>query len=759
MHSAARTLSGLGLAAALGLPAAVTAQQLWNIEEVAAQPGPPILMDGVAVSAAAAGAPTAEAATVQVAFDYLRLGMGYLEFPLPDGSMIAAENAVFEDRGDGNLMWTGEVPGAGYESVVLTVQDGHLVGWFGEPGGPKYVVYAGPDGRGSLAEEVGPTGDWCGAGEGAGRDLVRDAAAASHRPTAVASPSSDDRLDILVIYPEETEHYWRVIGGPAVGVRQLGDYLNMAFRNGEILTTANLIPVRWDPKLAHHPTTSGWHYEKPFSASSSVAARQWQWEFRSSAAVDVLRTRHRPDLVHFIPDLGGAAGLRMDLDPEVYYGYSVPSPSVFAHEIGHNLGGDHEPVTFGDRFQKVQSEAFRPYMFGHTDLTSCAKREGYYDALFCPRTIMSYGQDLWDDPNRFATEEPFYSSVRHKPNGWTIGVSGTSEVERVFHETVPVASVSGEAPWRAEQYPRRVTVVRWTGHDTVRVDWSEDWRSQHSGSVDLALAEGANDSYRWVWDWEGNSNGPPRHEKYSDPNVTPIVRAGGVQVGVEISGLRPGGGYRMAVRGPYYRWVAEGEPLIESLASDVFVLKPRGRASGAPAAASQVGARVTGSDSVRLHWRDNSGFEDGYEVWYRKWSGEEPDEAWSRYGDPLPARTRHVEVGLAAEEEIQVTDGYYDSEKRVLVEGARAMRGRYSFVVVAYNDKGWNASETFDLEFMPGPHLEPTTAGEVTDCITWSRPTGIDLDGYQVDACLETPDGARRRAWDYQLDADQSGLL
>ncbi len=72
----------LGLLAAIGLPTAAAAHQLWNIEEVAAQPVPSIVVDGVAVSAAAAGAPTAEAATVQVAFDYLRIGMGYLELPL-----------------------------------------------------------------------------------------------------------------------------------------------------------------------------------------------------------------------------------------------------------------------------------------------------------------------------------------------------------------------------------------------------------------------------------------------------------------------------------------------------------------------------------------------------------------------------------------------------------------------------------------------------------------------------------------------------
>ena len=54
---------------------------------------------------------------------------------------MEAENAVFEDRGNGNLLWTGEVSGTGYESVLFTLQDGHLVGWFGEPGGPKYLVH------------------------------------------------------------------------------------------------------------------------------------------------------------------------------------------------------------------------------------------------------------------------------------------------------------------------------------------------------------------------------------------------------------------------------------------------------------------------------------------------------------------------------------------------------------------------------------------------------------------------------------------
>jgi len=46
------------------------------------------------------------------------------------------------------------------------------------------------------------------------------------------------------------------------------------------------------------------------------------------------------------PEAAGAASLRASLDPYVLTGWSWPTGHVFAHEIGHNLGGHHEPVTF-----------------------------------------------------------------------------------------------------------------------------------------------------------------------------------------------------------------------------------------------------------------------------------------------------------------------------------------------------------------------------------------------------------------------------
>ena len=760
-------------------PAAANAQQLWSVGEVnRASDGPAVVMEGVAVDAGLAGpggaAPPRVSAEVQVTYDYLRLGFGFLELPLPDGSVIEAENAVFEDRGDGNLMWTGEVPGAGYESVVFTVQDGHLVGWFGEPGGPKYVVHAGPDGRGTVAEEAGPAGDWCGVGSGpdelpglageaasvarGGPGAPERLAAAPHGavaadpPRSVASEANGNSLDILVLYTTGTERFWRVIGGPTVGIRQLGDYLNMVFRNGEIPATANLIGVRWDPELFNHPRLQGGHFVDRSGLSP------WHSAFASSPGTARLRERYEPDLIHFVPEVGtgsaaGRAGLRVDRGDSyrrVYTGWSTPWPVVFAHEIGHNLGGQHEPATFGNRFAESQARGSWPYRFAHTDMTSCAKREGWGDTLVCPATAISYGQDTWADVRRSASTEPFYSSVRHRPNGWTIGVSGTSEVERLFHETVPLAVRDSEVVPLPREWPGRIS-ARWIGRDTVRVTWSEEYRPGGGAVIGVASKEGANDIFSWEYASGGASTALTED---SAGNVTLLLEEDGSALGVDVAGLQPGGGHTLALQ----RWWYFVDGLLTpQLLSNPVGLDPHRPGKDAPAAPSGLAADVTGPDSLRLRWRDNSNNEAGFEVWGRKWSGEEPEKVWRRYGGRLPAGNRSADVrGLAAEEEIRLADGYWDDEGN-RVEAVDAMRGRYSFVVVAYNDIGFSASETFHFEFVPGPYPKPTASGEVTQCN--HRVTGVDLDGFDVWACVETPDGARRRAWDYGLDADQSGLL
>ena len=476
------------LALHLAGAAAASAQRLWSIEEVSPRPTPAPPMDGVGSIPTAAGVAgsVVKTASVNVEFDYLRLGFGHLELPLPDGSVVEADNTVFEDRGGGNLLWTGEVAGAGYESVLLTVQDGFLIGQFGEPGGPRYAVHAEPNGRGSLAVDVGPVGDWCGVKpaslnvQGRGGSSVADALESS------ALESNHNRLEILALYPERTVQHLRGVGGPTVLIQHSSDYLNMVFRNGAVPVTVNVTPVEWQPEMFNHPIEDGFHSKPP--------SPQYYWAYwgvRASPEVYRFVRQHGADLVHFFPAyLGpfGFAELRIDSYPSVFFGVSgallrsfaggVGTAQIFAHEVGHNLGGGHDPPSA----YLPPSGYIRPYAFGHTDLTSCTRNTTTGD-LDCPYTVMSYATEaaLDSNPRTVGRNVPFFSSVRHRPNGWTLGIAGERENERVVQETIHVAVRGSEALVDLESYPRGITAI-WTGRDTVRLTSVLSHKLQRSAS-------------------------------------------------------------------------------------------------------------------------------------------------------------------------------------------------------------------------------------------------------------------------------------
>ena len=59
---------------------------------------------------------------VQVDLELLRVAPARLEVPTPDGSVLSAERSVFEDRGNGDLMWSGGQPGAGPGPASVRIQ-------------------------------------------------------------------------------------------------------------------------------------------------------------------------------------------------------------------------------------------------------------------------------------------------------------------------------------------------------------------------------------------------------------------------------------------------------------------------------------------------------------------------------------------------------------------------------------------------------------------------------------------------------------
>ena len=420
-------------------------------------------------SAAARAAGTA----IIVDRDLVRSGPQRLELQGTDGRILVAERSVFEDRGDGNVMWSGRFPGANYDSVVLTVQDGHLQGMFGEPGRAAHWIRSGLDGLGSLTQHVGGgPAEFCGGG------LVRDEAtpsvaarsAVSDLPARTSQESNHDRLDILVLYTVQAAEVWENFGygTPRASIQAAMDYLGLVFRNNSMPATPHLVHVAEAPAALDGP-------------------RYVLDRLTDNREVAQLRAEHQADIVHLfvgeprqILRYCGIAWvlLRAGERNEWSNGYSVTTSScfpdregaypyfgeVFAHEVGHNLGANHDPAN-----TRIDPDrAVRPWAYGHYDISVAPTVE----------TIMSYRSYV---PRQ---RVPFFSSVRIQPNGWTIGQEGERENERAIYDTLPLAvryselmddpSTFPEFPSYAPplEAPANLTVEA-TSATSARLEWKD----------------------------------------------------------------------------------------------------------------------------------------------------------------------------------------------------------------------------------------------------------------------------------------------
>ena len=405
---------------------------------------------------------------MQVDLDLLRSGPAWLETPTPDGSVLRAERSVFEDRGNGDLMWSGGHPDAGYDTVVLTVERGRLVGRFAAAGGGAYQIHAERDGRGGMSavggpRPLGPDGTpvpFC-AVETAEPDALHAAAhaqagvAAAEPPRGVAEPQSHDRLDILVAYTATAAQNWADRGGAMAAIRHAGDYLKMVFRNNEL-------PV--EPHIVHVAQASA---ELDRARRELGPRRGLIRRLREDGDLLRLRHEHRADLVHLFtgegPALHRVCGQHFLLDRrltartyhEVAYGWTSNDAycdyvATFVHEIGHGLGADHDPPTAGSRERLI-----RPYAFGHAN----------FDVMPNIGTAVS-------NPGQI---EPFFSTSRIRPWGATVGIPDERDNERLLRETVHIGVRYSDYLRSLEGLPAPPNNVRiWLEGDAARLSWQDN---------------------------------------------------------------------------------------------------------------------------------------------------------------------------------------------------------------------------------------------------------------------------------------------
>lgn len=469
---------------------------------------------------------------IDLDIDLIRSAPQRVEVPAPNGRLLVAELSLFEDRGDGDAMWAGRVVGSDYESVVFTVANDHLVGHFGVPGGAKYRISARPDGSGRIENMSTMTRkskeEFCPGGVTPDRSLPVAAIEAQRDgdPERVVQASNHTNLDMLIVYSEAARQRYEARDGDVdTSVRASIDYLNLVFRNGDLAL---------DARLVHHE-------QAPASLEITNSGGAVLGQLARNQEVQALRAEHQADLVHIFvtAEVSGVCGIAYLLEKgdtaasfsPSGYGLTVMQgcgDETFAHEVGHNLGGHHDPPNAGcfDDADCRNNRAIAPYAFGHTWFSPSPPNPPDKD------TIMSYGS---------GEVEPWFSTVRVQPridgSQVTFGIAGERENERALREySVPIAPHysdslpggpgpdpgpdPGPPPGSGPTAPGNLTGDS-TGPTSVRLSWVDRSDDETGFEVELRPPGGR---------WRTDSTVPA--------NTTTA----------DVTGLTPGGRYDFRVR-------------------------------------------------------------------------------------------------------------------------------------------------------------------------------------------------------------------
>ncbi|MXX75749.1 MAG: hypothetical protein F4210_17525 [Holophagales bacterium] len=462
--------------------------------------------------------------------DLIRSAPRRLEVDVPDGRLVVAELSVFEDRGGGDAMWAGKVAGSDYESVVFTIVDDHLAGHFGVPGGAKYRISARPDGRGRIEDPTTmlrrPKEEYCPGGVPLDRPLPVAALEVQRGGVAegVTSASNHNVIDIMILYSEAAgERYILRDGAIEPTINNSIDYLNTVFRNGQLDVVA---------RLAHLQ-------QAPASLSVEGGGSAVLNRLRLNQEIRDLRIEHNADLVHLFTtaEVRNVCGIAYLLQKgqtwrsfwPLGYGLTVMQgcgDETFAHEIGHNLGANHDPPNAGSNWEDADRRnnvSVQPYAFGHTWFT------GQHPNIPDRDTIMSYGS---------GRPEPWFSTVRVQPRiegrSAVFGIANERENERALRGTVgTVARLSDglprgtgpepeppPPPGAGPTAPGSLTGMS-TGPTSVRLSWAD--RSDDETGFEVQLRRRGSG-------WRTDSTMPA--------NTTTA----------DVTGLTPGGRYDFRVR-------------------------------------------------------------------------------------------------------------------------------------------------------------------------------------------------------------------
>lgn len=478
-------LVGLTLAAGLLTAGAARSQALFDFAE-RVDDAPHSVRSAVAAGDYAASWP--DEIPIRLDTTLLPSMPSWLSVPTDAGS-FHIDRVHFEDRGDGNVVWTG----AGtlhpeHEDTLFTVEDGYTLGRIALPGG-RYVLVAGPDGAGTLtrADDAGPVHAWCGAvgtpmdpplirglfGEPAPQTPAYPHVHTTHAPSTwpvsvSAASKSHTIIDIVFVYSPLALEWMEGRSGIKPEIRHLTDFANLIYRNSR--TGVRVRAVGWEPTPI----------QQDFGADGDLVEMGVHMN-----SLHALRRIYDADLVHalqhndrirdwfgqcgvayaYLGDRGGHRDIR-EFAPYAFAQTNVACEKrwpgftayAFAHEIGHNVGlhhsrdigappESHARTAYGYGLRSLPLFAFR-YQDGSisewkTTTNPLLNHKGYV-------TLMSYGKSGFE-------RGPYLSS-----SDVDIGLGGRRSVDgksrRQVANTDPAFYLNGCTPDKAN--PKHSTFQR-----------------------------------------------------------------------------------------------------------------------------------------------------------------------------------------------------------------------------------------------------------------------------------------------------------
>ncbi len=372
-----------------------------------------------------------------------------IEIELFDGKIFAVERSSIEIRSLDDSTWRGKsdprgkMPG----DVVLSFRKGHVAGLIYSPSAVYEIV---PRGDKHFLVELNQSEF----PECAG-DVKGDPAHQNESPSA--GVDSGDRVDVLVLYTAAVRDS---LGGEIQAqtvAQQAIDATNTAYINSRMRLRVRLIRAEL---TALNETGS-------FGTELS--------NLRADAATGILRNSLNADMVAMLTTSTGACGIGYLMggqggNPNNAFTVTARTCAVgnlsFAHELGHNMGSQHNPEN--------GSGPTYPYGFGH-----------YVNGSY--RTVMSYS----DPCTNGCTRVPYFSNPNVIFNGVPTGIPNARENARSIDNTADwIANYRNSGSNITLSSLNTGEIVRRVGLSTI--NWTSD---NVAGNVRIELSR--NGTVNW----------------------------------------------------------------------------------------------------------------------------------------------------------------------------------------------------------------------------------------------------------------------